>query len=107
MRPDVSGLVAERVAVNQRKCRYCNALITWGKNEFGKKIPLDLKAPVYTIRSEREDVDGCVHVERVPPGSVGVNHWTTCPGREQAKADQAKRQTEMGAAMERAKERQQ
>lgn len=55
-----------------RKCKGCGAEIIWARNENGKMIPLDAKAPVYII--DPDNPDHCVR-----SNYAHVSHFATCP----------------------------
>lgn len=63
-----------------RPCRYCKGRVLDVIDAYGKAQVLDVRAPVYTI--------GTAHLALRVEGYY-VSHWATCPGRDQAKADQA------------------
>lgn len=85
------------------RCRgkSCGAKITWGVTEEGKRVPLDLRPPIYTL-GERDPVTGCRKLVRLEKGTVGVSHFATC--RDVAQFSGGGR-TAMGAAMDDARER--
>lgn len=56
-------------------CRGCGKEIVWGVTDDGKKIPLDLRAPVYFIKERPEN--GNFVIERTM--NAGVSHFATCP----------------------------
>lgn len=60
--------------MNETRCRGCGKKITFVKNEAGKLVPLDTRAPVYELS---RDFTG----EPVAKLSEGffVSHFATCP----------------------------
>lgn len=61
---ELRGVTIDREARLSR-CHYCERLIWWGRTARGKRNPFDV-------------VDG----ERTT-----ITHWSTCPKREQARAE--------------------
>jgi len=60
------------------RCKGCGAEILWARNENGKKIPLDAKAPVYVL-TIREDMGIEARCQRAEKGRAFVSHFSTCP----------------------------
>lgn len=65
-------------------CRGCGREIVWGTTEDGKKIPLDPRAPVYTLGPKKigdnpafGESDGDQLVKRT--SLAMVSHFATCP----------------------------
>lgn len=59
------------------KCK-CGKEITWGINEEGKFIPLDMKPPIYQILNSSDPIEkDKVSVIRAPK-TFGVTHFATC-----------------------------
>lgn len=58
------------------KCRGCKAPIYWAISPKGKKIPLDVRAPVY-----REDPGRPGHL--IEGEDHYVSHFATCPKASQ------------------------
>lgn len=56
------------------KCKGCGKEILWGETVEGKKIPLDMKPPVYGIIRRSQDT-----VEAYRAQDCFVSHFTTCP----------------------------
>lgn len=58
------------------KCKGCEKPITWAVNmETGKRIPLDLRPPVY-VNTGQTDSQGLPLVQRRK--GAGVSHFATC-----------------------------
>ncbi len=74
------------------KCRYCPKLIVWvivTKDDGTKaKIPVDPTVAVYLVSYVKEGEEATA--TRCKPAMV--NHWATCTGAAQAKADYEKKQ---------------
>ncbi len=73
-------------------CRGCGKEIVWGKNEFGKKIPLDPRAPVYIIEGVIIPGD-FVPVSSAKTDSYQtamVSHFATCPDANRFSASKKK-----------------
>jgi hypothetical protein len=69
-------------------CRGCGKEIVWGTTEDGKKIPLDPRAPVYSLGPRKigdnpafGERDGDQVVKRT--SLAMVSHFVTCPKRDQ------------------------
>lgn len=60
------------------KCKGCGAEILWAKNENGKMMPLDAKAPVYVL-TIRNDMGTEARCQRAEKGRAFVSHFATCP----------------------------
>lgn len=58
-------------------CKGCGKPMLWAKNENGKMIPLDPKAPVWAMTGEAENDGALPLVERAP--NAFVTHFATCP----------------------------
>jgi hypothetical protein len=54
----------------------CKKEIWWGQTPEGKKVPLDMTAPVYRVISF-DSVSGLYAVEQVT--GYKVTHFATCP----------------------------
>ncbi len=61
------------------KCKGCGKEIIWAKNENGKMIPLDPRAPVYSIVKDDGDAFRCVRVDGDSDFIDYVTHFATCP----------------------------
>lgn len=59
-------------------CKGCGAPIVWAVTSEGKRIPVDVRPPVYAVT---EEPDGSVRAVRVAREGVkfGVSHFATCP----------------------------
>lgn len=58
------------------KCKGCGAEIIWAKNENGKMIPLDAKAPVYALIIGQNIRDARCEKSHSP--RAYVTHFATC-----------------------------
>ena len=66
------------------KCRGCGAEITWAVTAEGKKIPLDMRPPIYEIMiAEPFNPHAEIKAVRVDKHRVGVTHFATCPKADQ------------------------
>ena len=85
------------------KCRFCGREISWGLTPDGKKIPLE-KMSIYFTEDptaleihQISDQDEFTYAKRVTMNRDGlliarlqahglfrVNHWATCPNRDEA-----------------------
>lgn len=57
-------------------CKGCGVEIVWGITDNGKSIPLDLKAPVYSLQIDQlsGQTDRAVRM-----ANTYVSHFATCP----------------------------
>jgi len=61
-------------------CRGCGANITWAVTEDGKKIPLDMRPPVYELMTMNPfDANRALTAMRLDRARFGVSHFATCP----------------------------
>lgn len=60
--------------MNQRPCKGCGKPIIFAKNETGKIVPLDARAPVYEIK---KDFDG-ESVASLTQENFYVSHFSIC-----------------------------
>jgi len=58
-------------------CRGCGKQLEWGIDDEGKKIPLDMRAPIYKLGSYDPDKRAWM-LMRMPEG-FKVTHFATCP----------------------------
>jgi len=72
----------EHEPAGTRGCEFCKARVVVLRDRDGKFQVLDVRAPVYGIGG-----DGRVY----RMAEAYVSHWTTCTGREAAKAAQRER----------------
>lgn len=75
----------EGSVVANAKCRGCGKSIVWGETKDGKKIPLDPRPPVYSVR--KDPLSGTV-LERAL--DCMVTHFATCPQASQFSASNKK-----------------
>lgn len=57
------------------QCRDCGKLILWGETLDGKRIPLDMRPPIFRIIRTQNGL--VTLVERME--NAGVSHFATCP----------------------------
>jgi hypothetical protein len=69
-------------AANTRPCKACRATIFFAAVAGGKLQVLDAKAPVFELLP-----DGTCR--RADAARFFVSHWSTCPHRDDVKAEQA------------------
>lgn len=60
--------------IEYRSCKACKAPLAIVMGPNGKRIPLDLRAPVYSIS---EDMTGAAVA--MPHQSAHVSHFSSCP----------------------------
>jgi hypothetical protein len=72
-----------------QNCRGCDAPIIWVETPNGKRRPLDAEPSqergtgTYAIRGKGPNVTGVPVKDADADEPVHMNHWTTCPARDQ------------------------
>ncbi len=63
------------------KCKRCGKAIVWARTQHGKAVPLDPKALVFSVASERGQLIAVSLTGHVGPtgDQMMVSHFATCP----------------------------
>lgn len=73
-------MTAKQNPLYARDCHLCGCPLGFGLTNDGKRIPLDLRSPVYAITGDRSPGKPMIVVQT---GLAFVTHFRTCPQADQ------------------------